>query len=104
MLTWLKNKFKYGSLISFFFFLIIFIGSMLVFYFMQDKRKALTVEIGNTIVVKGSIDTNDEGIEWTSSNVDVATVTKDGTIYGVSPGESEIALKVDDDVVERYRR
>ncbi len=103
MFEWIKRKFMYGSLIPVVFFLFIFIGCVLVFVLIQDNRKALTVEIGNTIVVKGSIETNEEGIEWTSSNVDVATVTKDGTIYGVSPGESEIALKVDDDIVERYR-
>ena len=80
------------------------LGSAAVFFLIQDNRKVVSVEIGNTVVVKGSIDNiGEEGIEWTSSNVDVATVTADGTVYGVSPGEAEIASKIDDDVIDKYR-
>ena len=59
----------------------------------QLDKPELTVDIGRTAALKATVlpaNTNDKGVEWTSSNEAVATVNAQGRVTGVALGECEI--------------
>lgn len=60
------------------------------------NKEEATVDIGKSIVLKATVlpkDTDNKKVEWSSSNMAVATVNNQGRITGVSTGECEITCK-----------
>ncbi len=47
-----------------------------------------------TPAVTGSVDGDEEGVQWVSSNTSVATVGPDGLVTGIGPGQAEITARI----------
>ncbi len=57
------------------------------------NQEKLVVDVGRTGMLKATVlpaNTNDKGVEWTSTDESVATVNKEGRVKGVKLGECEI--------------
>lgn len=74
-----------------------------VVYLMQDKRNVKSLEVGETVQLVSTLDTSIEGIEWKSSDVNVATVDSTGLVRGISPGDVDVKLTIDSEVIDEYR-
>ena len=72
-------------------------------YLMQDKRNVKSLEVGETVQLVSTLDTSIEGIEWKSSDVNVATVDSTGLVRGISPGDVSVKLTIDSEVIDEYR-
>lgn len=100
----LKHKIRYGTAIPALAMLIIAALVVVIYYFtIRDTREAKSLEVGDSLQLVASVDTSIEGIEWRTSDVNIATVESDGTIKGISPGEVEIKLVIDGETIDKYR-
>ena len=64
-----------------------------------DKTEYTFNTIGNTIRLNATIlpsDATDKSVEWTSSNIDVATVDQDGKVTAIGNGTTTIIVKTKD--------
>lgn len=56
------------------------------------NKKTITIEIGETFTLK--ITGTNSAVKWTSSDPDIATVSKSGKVTGVYYGQAKITAKV----------
>lgn len=100
------EKIKYGTALPAIIMLLLASITLGVYYIVtKDDRTVKSVEVGETIqlVSNTNLDTSIEGIEWKSSDVNVATVTSDGTVKAISPGDVNIRLTIDGETIDKYR-
>lgn len=100
------EKIKYGTALPAIIMLLLASITLGVYYILnKDDRTVKSVEVGETIqlVSNTNLDTSIEGIEWKSSDVNVATVTSDGTVKAISPGDVNIRLTIDGETIDKYR-
>ena len=100
----IKYKLKYGTAIPAIIMILIVVITLVVFYFMnKDNRQVKTIEVGDSLELISKIDTNNEVVQWTTSDVSIATVNANGIVTGISPGDVDIKLTVDGEVIDKYR-
>ena len=100
------EKIKYGTALPAIIMLLLASVTLGVYYIVtKDDRTVKSLEVGESIqlVSNTNLDTSIEGIEWKSSDVNVATVTSDGTVKAISPGDVNIRLTIDGETIDKYR-